>query len=150
MAAAIADFLSPDDVFIDLVAPDKTRVLQVLSYRAAAKLGLDENVVANEILSREVLGSTGVGKGIAIPHARLSSLHKPFAMAARLKRAIEFDAIDGEPVNVIILLLMPDDQDSGQINLLAAIARKLRGEKVLTDLRKARSPAELYDVFRAE
>jgi PTS system nitrogen regulatory IIA component len=150
MGAAVADFLSPDDVFIDLAAPDKTRALQVLSYRAAAKLGLDESVVANEILGREALGSTGVGKGIAIPHARLSSLHRPFAMAARLKRAIEFDAIDGEPVDLVILLLMPDDHDAGQISLLAAIARKLRGEKVLTDLRKARSPTEIYEVFRAD
>jgi nitrogen PTS system EIIA component len=147
MSTAVTDLLSPDDVFVDLAAPDKTRVLQVLSYRAAERLGLDENLVANEILAREALGSTGVGKGIAIPHARLSSLNRPFAMAARLKRPIEFDAIDGEPVNLVILLLMPDNQESGQISLLAAIARKLRDEKVLGELRKASSPAELYRAF---
>jgi len=146
---AVADFLSPEDVFVDLVAPDKQRLLQVLAYRAANRLGLDENVLANEVLAREALGSTGVGQGVAIPHARLQGLKKPFAMAARLKRPIDFDAIDGEPVDIVFLLLIPDTQASGQMNIMAAVARKLRTGDTLTVLRKAPDAATLFAVLAA-
>jgi len=146
---AVADYLSPEDVFVDLVAPDKQRLLQVLAYRAANRLGLDENVVAADVLAREALGSTGVGKGVAIPHARLRALQKPFAMVARLKRPLDFDAIDGEPVDVVFLLLMPEDQASGQMNLMAAVARKLRTGDTLLSIRKAPDPAALFSILTA-
>ena len=146
---AVADFLSPEDVFVDLFAPDKQRLLQVLAYRAANRLGLDENLVAADVLAREALGSTGVGKGVAIPHARLRALQKPFAMAARLKRPIDFDAIDGEPVDVVFLLLMPEDQASAQMNLMAAVARKLRTSDTLLFIRKAADAAALFAILTA-
>ncbi len=139
--------LSVEDVFVDFAAPAKARLLEDLSGRAAARLGLEPSAVTAEILAREALGSTGVGKGVAIPHARLAGLVQPFAMLARLRRGIEFDAIDGEPVDVVILVLLPADQEAGQINVLAAIARKLRVEGVLARLRKARTAAELYETF---
>ena len=146
---AVADFLSPEDVFVDLVAPDKQRLLQVLAYRAANRLGLDENLVAQEVLEREALGSTGVGQGVAIPHARLRVLQKPFAMAARLKRPLDFDAIDGVPVDVVFLLLMPEDQASAQMNLMAAVARKLRTGDTLPSIRKASDPTALFAILTA-
>lgn len=146
---AVADFLSPEDVFVDLVAPDKQRLLQVLAYRAANRLGLDENLVAADVLAREALGSTGVGQGVAIPHARLRALQKPFAMAARLKRPLDFDAIDGEPVDVVFLLLMPEDQASAQMNLMAAVARKLRTSDTLLSIRKATDTAALCVILTA-
>jgi nitrogen PTS system EIIA component len=146
---AVADYLSPEDVFVDLVAPDKQRLLQVLAYRAANRLGLDENLIAADVLAREALGSTGVGKGVAIPHARLQGLQRPFAMAARLKRPIEFDAIDGEPVDVVFLLLMPHDQTSGQMNIMAAVARKLRAGDTLTSIRKATDATALFAILAA-
>ena len=149
MGAAVIDFLSPDDVFIGLAASDKRQVLQELSRRAAARLGLDEASVTNEILNRESLGSTGVGNGIAIPHARLIGLINPFALLARLRRAVEFDAIDAKPVDLVFLLLMRGDNDVGQIKILAAVARKLRSGETQDLLRQARSAPELYEAIHS-
>ena len=150
MGKAVVDFLSPDDVFIDLVASDKPQLLRELSRRAAARLGLDEASVTNEILNRESLGSTGVGNGVAIPHARLIGLINPFAILARLRRPIEFDAIDGKPVDLVFLLLMRGDNEVGQINVLAAVARKLRSPDTLTRLRNARNAPELYEAIGSD
>ena len=149
VGAAVIDFLSPEDVFIDLAVSDKSQVLQELSRRAAARLGLEDGPVTDEILSRESLGSTGVGNGVAIPHARLIGLINPFAVLARLKRAIDFDAIDGKPVDLVFLLLMRGDHDVGQINVLAAVARKLRDGNTLAALRKARTAPELFEALRS-
>ena len=150
MGKALVDFLSPDDVFIDLAASDKPQLLRELSRRAAARLGLDETSVGHEILNREALGSTGVGNGIAIPHARLIGLINPFATLARLRRPIEFDAIDAKPVDLVFLLLMRGDNEVGQINVLAAVARKLRSPDTLARLRNARNAPELYEAIGSD
>ena len=92
----ISDFLVPAQVMIDVRANDKGRLLEELSTEAAAATGLDADEVVREIAKREELGSTGVGNGVALPHARLPSLTAPFALLARLRHGIDFDAIDGE------------------------------------------------------
>jgi PTS system nitrogen regulatory IIA component len=150
MSATATDLLSPEDVFIDVAAPDKRRLLEVLSRRAAARLGLNEDNVVREVLNREALGSTGVGKGVALPHARLAELKRPFAMLARLRNSMEFEAIDGEPVDLVVLLLMPHDQAAGHVSVLASIARKLRSEDVRSRLRKAGAVTDLYEAFRRD
>ncbi len=103
----IKDFLSPVDAMIKVRAPDKTRLLQELAARAAATLNLDANLISIELLKREGLGSTGTGDGVAIPHARIPDLKKPFGTLVRLKHAIDFDSIDGKPVDIVFLLLLP-------------------------------------------
>jgi PTS system nitrogen regulatory IIA component len=140
----IADFLAPNDVMVDIRAADKVRLLQELSYRAAATRKLDGNLVASDILKRETLGSTGMGGGVAIPHARIPGLNKPFGLLVRLKKPIEFDAIDGKPVDLVFLLLLPAAPEGEQLNALASVARKLRDETTLRDLRVATDNAALY------
>ena len=140
----ITDFLSPTDALTELRAPDKTRALQELSARAAATLKLDADRVSADLLKREELGSTGMGNGVAIPHARFAELAKPFGILARLKKAIAFDAIDAQPVDIVFLLLLPSAADAGQLNALACVARKLRDPKVLAELRRADDGAALY------
>ena len=103
----IKDFLAPADVIVDMHAADKEQLLRELSQRAAAALGVDAEFVAAEILKREELGSTGMGEGIAIPHARIPKLDKPFGILVRLKKAIDFAAIDEQPVDLVFLLLLP-------------------------------------------
>jgi nitrogen PTS system EIIA component len=139
----IKDFLSPDDALVKIRAPDKTRLLQDLASRAASALNLDANLVSIEILKREALGSTGTGDGVAIPHARIPELKKPFGTLVRLKHAIDFDAIDGKPVDVIFLLLLPQSQGD-PLNALASVARKLRDPESVRRLRDAADDAELY------
>jgi PTS system nitrogen regulatory IIA component len=145
----IRDFLSPDDTALDVPAPDKARLLRELARRAAARLGLDRDAVAAQILKREELGSTGVGKGVALPHARIEGLRKPFGMLVRLKMPLAFEAIDERPVDIVFLLLAPPEEGS-QLNALAGVARRLRDDETLRAVRQARTAAALYEAIAGE
>jgi PTS system nitrogen regulatory IIA component len=106
--------------------------------------------VANEIEKRDELGSTGIGAGVSIPHARFREIEKPFGLLVRLKQPIEFDAIDGQPVDIVFLLALPAASQLDQLNCLAAVARKLRDREVLRKLREAADAAALYIVVTAQ
>lgn len=140
----IVDFLSLNDAVVNVRAPDKARLLKELCHRAAATLDLGSDHIADQILRREELGSTGVGGGVAIPHARVREIKKPFGMLARLSRPIDFGAIDGEPVDLVFLLLLPTEHAGEQLNALAAVARKLRNAETLEELRRAPDASALY------
>ena len=139
----IKDILSLSNV-IDVRAADKMKVLQELCRRASTAVALPVEFVTREVLKREELGSTGVGEGIAIPHARLADIAKPFGILARLRNPIDFDAVDGRPVDLVFLLLLPESQASDQLNVLACVARKLRDPVVVSTMRAARDTAGLY------
>ena len=143
----ISDFLSAAQIMIDVKASDKGRLLEQLSTEAAAQTGLAADEVVREIAKREELGSTGVGNGVALPHARLSSLKAPFALFARLRHGIDFDAIDGEPVDIVVLLLIPEAGDSAKGNALACVARALRDAQVLRKIRSAPDREALFNVI---
>jgi PTS system nitrogen regulatory IIA component len=146
----IRDFLSAADVAIDVRAADKAGFLRELAGRAAAALNLPVDMVVDEIEKRDELGSTGIGRGVAIPHARLREVKKPLALLARLKSPIEFDAVDGQPVDIVFLLLLPASSQLDQLNALAAVARKLRAEDVLHRIRCATSGTELFRAVTEE
>ena len=139
----IEDLLSVQDVVVDLRASGKTPLLQDLAERAAKALAIDAHLIAAELLKREGLGSTGVGHGIAIPHARLAEVQRPFGLIARLKRPIDFEAIDGAPVDIVFLLLQPASSSS-DLNALATVARKLREPERLERMRTAADGEALY------
>jgi PTS system nitrogen regulatory IIA component len=140
----IRDFLVADDVLIGLRAPDKTRLLQDLSASAAASLGLDPDQLSQALFAREALGSTGMGAGVAVPHARVAAVKKPFGILAGTKRPIAFEAIDNQPVDVVFLLLLPADPDPVHLRSLASVARALRDTDLVRRLRRARGSAEAY------
>jgi nitrogen PTS system EIIA component len=140
----IKDILAPDGVLGDIRAPDKGRLLQELSQRAAVSLGIEAGAVANAILKREDLGSTGVGAGVALPHARLPHVVRPFGILARLRKPIDFAAIDAEPVDLVFLLLLSAVPEGEQLNALACVARKLRIPEVAAALRGAGDAAQMY------
>ena len=142
----ISDFLSPAQFKIDLRASDKGRLLEQLSTEAANVAGLPADEVVREIAKREELGSTGVGNGVALPHARLTSLKTPFALLARLRHPIDFDAIDGEPVDIVVLLLLPELDDRAKGNALACVARALRDTETLRKIRSAPDREALFRV----
>jgi nitrogen PTS system EIIA component len=146
----VSDFLSSADVAIDAAFADKQKLLEDLARRAATVVDIEPNLILAELQKREELGSTGVGGGVAIPHARFHDLHKPFGMLVRLKKPIEFDAVDGKPVNTIALLLLPDARDGERLGALACFARKLRDPSVITALRRARDGAEIYRCLTAD
>jgi PTS system nitrogen regulatory IIA component len=144
----IRDFLLPTDALIKVRVPDKTRLLQELAARAASALNLDANRISVELLKREDLGSTGTGGGVAIPHARIPDLKKPFGTLVRLKHAIDFDAIDGKPVDIVFLLLLPAQSQGDALNALATAARRLRDPESVQRLRSAADDAELYKAIQ--
>jgi nitrogen PTS system EIIA component len=140
----ISDLLSPKDVMIDVRASNKRQLLQEFAAEAAISLDLRVDQLAPHLLKREELGSTGVGGGLAIPHARLPDLRRPHGMLAKLKPPIEFDAIDGQAVDIVFVLLLPANAENGQLGALAHVARALRASETLGRLRSARDASELY------
>jgi PTS system nitrogen regulatory IIA component len=111
----ISDLLSPSDIMIEVRASNKRLLLQELAAKAAASLGLGVDQVASYLLKREELGSTGIGKGVAMPHARLPELRRPYGVFAKLKQPIEFDAIDGQAVDLVFVLLLPAAAEDGKM-----------------------------------
>ena len=138
----VIDLLTPDRVFLDLRVADKRRLIEELARRAAAPL--DPRQVAEALEERERLGSTGMGAGIAMPHARFPSLRQPVGCFARLRAAVDFDAIDERRVDLAFLLLLPAEAEGHQLNALACVARRLRDERVTAALRAARDAGAAY------
>ena len=140
----LSDLLSPADVMIDVRAANTRLLLQELAAKAAPGLGLPVEAIASHLLNREDLGSTGIGRGVAIPHARLADLQRPFGLLARLKQPVEFDAIDGQKVDIVFALLLPAGAETEALAALALVARSLRSPENLARLRAARTPSELF------
>jgi PTS system nitrogen regulatory IIA component len=143
----ISDLLSPRDVLIDVRAANKRQLLEELAAKSAISVGLGVEQVGPYLLKREELGSTGVGGGIAIPHARLPDLQRPYGLLAKLKQPMEFDAIDGQAVDVVFVLLLPGAAENGQLGALALVARTLRPLENLARLRGAKNTSELYSAI---
>lgn len=140
----IADLIMPGQVLAELRAGDKTQVLKEIGRRAATALGIDARIVVDALTAREQMGSTGVGQGIAVPHARLAGLARPFGLFARLPRPVDFAAIDGKPVDLVFLLVTPAGDGTDHLAALACVSRRLRDPQVARELRAAGDAALLY------
>lgn len=140
----ISDFIRAENAAIDLEASSKTRLLQTLSERAGKALGIDDKAIFAALHNREKLGSTGVGGGVAIPHAPVAGVAAPFGILARLKKPLDFEAIDETPVDIVCLLLTPPEGRSAHLNVLASIARRLRSPEVLARARGAPDASLFY------
>ena len=140
----ISDFLSRENVLFNARLGDKNELLEKLALAASTKISVPAGEILAELTNREKLGSTGLGDGIAVPHARLSSIIKPFGVFARLKQPIDFDAIDGKPVDIVFLLLLPPKTQSESLSALARVARKLRDAENAERLRRAANADDLF------
>lgn len=143
----VADLLKPDSVIAELRGADKRQVLRELARRAAPLVNIPEMTVHAALLARERLGSTGVGAGVAIPHARIPGLSAPHGLFARLARPITFDAIDGQPVDLIFLLLVPEGAGSDHLAALACVSRTLRNPATAKLLRGSTDAAALHAIL---
>src|ERR1700722_19902472 len=143
----IADIIAPDHVVVGLRVGDKAQLLRELARRAASALSLDQRVIFDALQAREDLGSTGLGKGFALPHARLDALSQFFAMFVRLGRPIDFAAIDDRPVDLVILLLTPANSGNQHLATLAALSRPLRDEAFVRRLRQAPDAAAVHSLL---
>ncbi|WP_018237452.1 PTS sugar transporter subunit IIA [Ensifer sp. BR816] len=140
----ISEILTPERVVVDHAAASKVQLLHRFSESASRALGIDEAEIFRALSNREKLGSTGIGEGIAIPHAPLRGLAAPFILFVRLKKPIDFESIDDVPVDIVCFLLTPTEGSATHLNVLAAIARKLRSPETLRSIRAASEPEEVY------
>jgi nitrogen PTS system EIIA component len=141
----IADLLTgPEAVLASVKASGKKAVLAELAARAAAAFKVDERRLFDRLLERERLGSTGIGGGIAIPHARMASLTKPAGLFARLASPIDFDAIDERPVDIVFLLVAPEGAGADHLKALARVSRLLRDRGLVDKLRATENAEALY------
>jgi PTS system nitrogen regulatory IIA component len=128
-------------------ADDKAAILQLLAQRFAVVYGLDPVGVLERIEERERLGSTGFGRGVAIPHARIDGLARPVAVFLRLESPVAFDAADGMPVDLIFGLLSPEQAGAAHLHALAAISRLMRDERMHQSLSEAPGTEALYGLL---
>ena len=140
----ISDILSLQGVLANLKVGSKKQLLQELAAVAAKETGIHERTIFDVLLERERLGSTGVGKGIAIPHGKLSDIDRLYGVFARLPSAVDFEAIDEQPVDLIFLLLAPADAGADHLKALARISRLLRADDVCTRLRGSEHAEALF------
>ena len=143
----INDLLVPEGVVADLKATSKKQALQDLAKRAAEISGLHERAVFDVLMERERLGTTGVGNGIAIPHGKLASLDCLHGLFARLEQPIDFHAIDERPVDLIFVLLAPENAGADHLKALARISRLLRNNGICDKLRGTDSAEALFAIL---
>lgn len=143
----IADLITPEHVIARLRAGTKPSAIQQLAAHAAVTLNMESSSLASLLMARETLGSTGLGRGIALPHTLVKGLPSFFGVLARLERPIEFAAIDGLPVDIVVLLLSPENSGKAHLSALAALTRRLRDTRVVDAMRTARDAHQLYDIF---
>ncbi|WP_026957968.1 MULTISPECIES: PTS IIA-like nitrogen regulatory protein PtsN [Aliagarivorans] len=127
----------------------KKRALEIISELAAKQLEMPSKEIFESLLSRERMGTTGIGQGIAIPHGRIDKQHQATAVFLHCDPPIAFDAIDNQPVDLIFALLVPEDQCQQHLNTLSQIAEKLNDKSICKQLRSADSDSELYDIMVA-
>lgn len=146
----LSDIIQPEDVLIEAAAHSKASLVKKLSAYAARRTGLDEDVIRTALVRREELGSTGIGRGVALPHAAIAGLEDPFAVMLALKRPVDFQAIDDEPVDLVFLLLTPVGAPGKYLSILSAVARRLHAEAFVRALRSAVTPAALHALMVSE
>jgi PTS system nitrogen regulatory IIA component len=140
----IETLVTPGSVIPHLRVAGKKQALQELARRAAALTNVHERKIFEVLLERERLGTTGIGNGIAIPHGKLPGLGRLYGLFARLEKPIDFDAIDEQPVDLIFLLLAPDDAGADHLKALAGVSRLLRDRVTCEKLRGTDNADALY------
>ena len=143
----LGDLIKPEGVIASLKAKTKKQALSDLAAKAAGVTNFEARTIFETLLQRERLGSTGVGRGIAIPHGKLPGLTRIVCLFAKLDEPIPFEAMDDEPVDLIFLLLAPEQAGADHLKALARISRLLRDPMAIEKLRASRDRAALYAVL---
>ena len=131
----INEMLNDNSFLVGFEATSKKHLLNELCKLANKNFNIDERVLLENLTKREKLGSTAVGNGIAIPHANVSNIEKPKVLVATLSKGLNFYALDEQPVDVIFLLLAPNEKSSEHLQALALISRLLRNNELTSKLR---------------
>lgn len=145
----ISSLLHPDLILAGLQAENKKQLLRQIAEAAALRLNLNHQIVFEALLRRERLGTTGVGQGIAIPHARLDGLDRPRGVFIHLAQPVDFEAVDDQPVDLVFALFAPEDAGADHLNALVLVSRILRNDWLIAQLRRTRNPQQIHDLLSA-
>lgn len=140
----LTDLVSPEAVLCGVKASSKKQALQEIALRATDAYGLDTRSVLEGLVTREKLGSTAMGNGVAIPHARIEGLGQIVGLFARLEKPVDFEAADGQGVDLIFTLLAPQGAGADHLRALAKVSRLMRNPSVRTKLRETDGTDALY------
>ena len=143
----LADILAERAVLCCTGVKTKHQLFEDLAARAAELTGHPQAEILEAISAREELGSTGLGNGIAVPHGKIAGLKGVTALFARLDQPIEFDSVDDQPVDIVVMLLAPAGAGADHLKALSRVARLLRTETVVDELRRIDDCAQLYGVL---
>ncbi|WP_332713016.1 PTS sugar transporter subunit IIA [Pelagibacterium mangrovi] len=143
----LADILSQDSIIACAKVASKRQLLQLLADRASERTGIDAQVIFDTLQNREQLGSTGLGNGIAIPHGKIKGLPGVTALFVRLAQPIDFDAVDDQPVDLVVMLLAPEGSGADHLKALSRVARLLRADGVVDKLRSVKDIDKLRDIL---
>lgn len=140
----LSEIMSEESIFLGLKSNSKRQLLQDIAAKASAISGIDERTIFDTILERENLGSTGFGEGTALPHGRFENLDKVYGFIAKLNSPVDFEAIDGKPVDLVFMLLSPEGNGADHLTALAFASRILKDESLRSKLRQMNSAQEIY------
>jgi PTS system nitrogen regulatory IIA component len=144
----ISDLLSPEKIHCDVHSSSKKRLLEIISEELARNSDeLSQREIFESLCARERLGSTGLGQGVAIPHGRVKGTSSVEASFIRLRKPLPFDAIDGQPVDLLFALAVPEACSEDHLKLLSQVAELFSDEDLLKELRKAKNPARLLELL---
>lgn len=146
----LSDLLRPDAVLTGVVAPTRKLLFQHIGVAAAPLVGATPRLIADRLADREKLGSTGFGNGVAIPHARIEGLAQVTGLFLTVAQAIDFQAVDDLPVDLVFVLLSPPQAGAEHLKALARVSRRMRDRTFLAKLRGAGSPDALYALFATD
>ncbi len=143
----LTEILVADAVHYAQSETSKKRLLQKISEQAATVYGLDNAQVFSALNAREALGTTGVGRGVAIPHARFESLDRVIGLFTRLEKPLDYDSMDHQPVDLIFTLLAPLQEGAEHLKALALVSRTLRDEDVCAKLRSNQNEQTIFSIL---
>lgn len=146
----LSEIMSGNSVFLSLKAGSKRQLLQEMAAKAAEITGINERTICDTILERESLGSTGFGDGTALPHGRFAELDKVYGFFAKLSTPVDFEAIDGKPVDLVFMLLSPEGNGADHLTALAQISRILKDEATCSKIRQISSPQEIHALLNSK
>lgn len=143
----LSDLIAPDAIVARLLATSRRQAIQVLSETLAKAGGIDARTVFDAVLIRERSKGTGIGEGVAVPHAQVAGIKRPLCAFARLEPAQDFEALDGRPADLVFLLISPPDRSGDHLKAFARLSRFMRHADVRERIRAARGADELVALF---
>ena len=145
----ISALLSPQKIFIDTEVSSKKKLLELIANIVADQTQLPESTIFSNLLNRERLGSTGLGQGFAVPHARIPELDKTLACFFRLKEAVNFESPDNRPVDLVFTIVIPEEATEEHLLILSSLARIFSNNEVCEAIRAAGSKDEIEQIIKS-